>query len=42
VSTSTDKTSIKEALQAGKKVRGAQMGEPGEQLSLTGRDQKNT
>lgn len=34
VSTSPDKTSIKEALQAGKKVRGAKMGEAGEQLSV--------
>lgn len=34
VSTSPDKTAIKEALQAGKKVRGAQMGEAGEQLSV--------
>ncbi|NTA10426.1 siphovirus Gp157 family protein [Agrobacterium tumefaciens] len=34
VSTSPDKTAIKEALQAGKKVRGAKMGEAGEQLSV--------
>ncbi len=34
ISTSPDKTAIKEALQAGKKVRGAQMGEAGEQLSV--------
>ncbi len=34
VSTSPDKTAIKEALQAGKKVRGAQMGEEGERLSV--------
>lgn len=34
VSTSPDKTAIKEALQAGKKVSGARMGEAGEQLSV--------
>lgn len=34
VSTSPDKTAIKEALQAGKKVRGAKMGDAGEQLSV--------
>lgn len=34
ISTSPDKTAIKEALQAGKKVRGAKMGEAGEQLSV--------
>jgi hypothetical protein len=34
VSTSLDKTTIKEALQAGKKVRGAQMGEVGGHLSV--------